>query len=232
MNCASRQAALIRLAATGGEPISELRAHLRECPSCRAVFESERSLLTAIDAGLRVATHVEVPASLLPRVRARIAELPARDLEPTRLRAIVLAIAAAAVLLVSLNTLRHRQQTQSTPHSPGPVAASSSANRTLTTSVQPAPAEIGKKSFAHPGPTQRPPILGQHSAEILVAADQEVLLAQYATQLSHRRSAGAVFDVQSASPESQPLEIALIQIAELDVKPLAEQLELQPPPGN
>jgi hypothetical protein len=226
MNCKSLRAAIIELAATGGEPISQLRAHLHECPSCRATLERERNLFAAIDAGLDRGARVELPPSFLPRVRARIAESPLYSPQASLLRKITLALAAAAVLLLSVSSLRHPQQPKSTPEASGQALPSSSSGQTLATSIQPPSAEIGKKAVLQPASSHlQHSILTQHGPEILVGPDQEALLAQYAKQLNTRRSAGAVAAVQSTPPDSQPLEIALIQIAELDVKPLAEQFE-------
>ena len=57
--------------------------------------------------------------------------------------------------------------------------------------------------------------------EVLVPPDQEVLLAGYAAELRTRNSA-PVIARESAVAESMPLQVDLIQIAQLDVKPLAE----------
>jgi hypothetical protein len=226
MNCASRRNALIELAATGGEPVSELRAHLHQCPSCRAVFESERNLFTAIDAGLRAGARVEVPTSLLPRVRTRLDESPRYNLGAAHLRKITLAIVAAAILLLSINSLRHPKRPQTPSRSPSLASPSSIASQPLTPSPQLAAPERDKNRFSERRRIQRQsPGIAPHGDEILVPPDQEILLAKYASQLSRRRTAGPVVAVQSAPPDSQPLEIALIQIAELDVKPLAERQE-------
>ena len=225
MTCASRQAAFIELAATGAEPVSELCDHLRECPSCRAILERERNLFSAIDAGLYASTHVEVPGSLLPQVRARIAERSAPGLAPYRLRKMTLAIAAAATLLLSINSLRQGKQP---PVSPPPRLALPAlpASDILFASAEPAIAKSSRKFFHPPVAVQQPPArLAPSHPEIIVSSDQEILLARYADQLNQRRNARAVVIARATSVEPQPLELELIQIAQLDVKPLAEQLE-------
>ncbi len=70
MLCKHYKVALIEAAASSAQPQGDLRAHLEACASCRAAFEQEQSLFASIDAGLHVAANAEVPASLLPRVRA------------------------------------------------------------------------------------------------------------------------------------------------------------------
>jgi len=57
--------------------------------------------------------------------------------------------------------------------------------------------------------------------EVLVPRDQEVLLAEYATQWRlHKRAPLLAQDFDAAV--LAPLQVAQIQIDELDVKPLAD----------
>ena len=78
MPCENYREALIEAAAEAEHSAlpRELRAHLDVCPSCRATFTEELQLFTAIDTGLRGTANAEVPASLLPRVRAELNERP------------------------------------------------------------------------------------------------------------------------------------------------------------
>ena len=98
MPCEPYQNALIEAAASGLEPQGELRAHLATCVACRTAFAQEQSLFSSIDAGLHAAVNVEVPVSLLPRVRTSIAEEPAvtRGWIPSWLT-----VAAAATIVVA-----------------------------------------------------------------------------------------------------------------------------------
>ena len=72
MLCEHYKEALIEAAASGAEPHGDLRAHLDGCAGCRAAFEQEQALFASIDDGLRVTANADVPASLLPRVRAQL----------------------------------------------------------------------------------------------------------------------------------------------------------------
>src|SRR5260370_12377511 len=103
MPCKHYKEALIEAAASGAEPQGELRAHLDACLDCRAAFKQEQSLFASIDAGLHVAANAEMPASLLPRVRARLDGAAA----PRRGCAIQLfAFASAVVVVVALFAAR------------------------------------------------------------------------------------------------------------------------------
>ena len=77
MPCENYREALIEAAATGAAPSRELRLHMDACASCSAAFAEELQLFVAIDSGVRATANSEVPASLLPRVRARLNEHPA-----------------------------------------------------------------------------------------------------------------------------------------------------------
>lgn len=102
-SCESYRMALTDVANTGEEPALELRAHLEICASCRASLAEEVQLFTAIDSGLRASANAEVPASLFPRVRAKLNEsaAPRRSWIP-----VFAAISATATLLLAIVILR------------------------------------------------------------------------------------------------------------------------------
>ena len=58
--------------------------------------------------------------------------------------------------------------------------------------------------------------------EILVPPDQEILLARYADQFRRHHQSSATLLTEVAPDQTAPLQVPLIQIAELDVKPLAD----------
>src|SRR2546423_14825106 len=72
MLCEHYKEALIEAAASDVPAPGDLREHLDGCSDCRAAFEEEQALFSSIDGGLRVAANADVPASLLPRVRAQL----------------------------------------------------------------------------------------------------------------------------------------------------------------
>jgi hypothetical protein len=233
MNCESCQDALLGLVADGAEPNADLRAHLQVCADCKAFFERERSLFAAIDAGLQSSANSPLPPSFFPVLRVRINEQAASFHKPVIVRKVILAAAVAAVLALSLARLRHGapgQPVEITPRSPQPV---------VETSLSPVEPQQ-PKFVSRPQPSSRiarpeknvraenrrqPPPTRNSAAEILVPADQEVLLANYADQLSRRRNVRTRISDDALSAATKPLELDLIQIAQLDVKPLAEKPE-------
>ena len=228
MPCKHYKDALIEAAASGAEPPGELRAHLAGCVDCRAAFELEQALFASIDAGLHVAANAEAPASLLPRVRARLdEESPSRRIWVTNW----LVLASAAVIVVAFLAARA-------------VWRPNAVNQPVVTAVT-APVEHGvtappqnQGSVAEPivekevvpkhqlviannHPVRETLVKGKRKPEVLVPRDQEILLAEYAEHWSlHRRP--LLLAQEFDSTILPPLQVAPIQIAELDVKLLAE----------
>jgi hypothetical protein len=229
MPCKHYKDALIEAAAGGVEPSADLRAHLNSCAECRAAFEQERTLFAAIDAGLRVTTNAEVPVSLLPSVRARLDE----EAAPKRSWAANwLVLASAAALFAGIFVARAVWRPV--------VRENSSTNSAEKASPAPAlrsPREDGQnseqtaknnQSWERPtadalsSPKVGMALVRHASPEVLVPQDQEVLLAEYAEQWHQRKHAPLVAR-DSDTTILAPLEVAQIQIAELDVKLLADE---------
>jgi hypothetical protein len=221
MPCEHYKNALIEAAASGAEPLGELRAHLAACPECRAALAQEQSLFSSIDTGLHAAVNVELPASLIPRVRASIAEEPAvtRGWIPSWLAM----AGAAAMLVASIAVYSSRHATGGQTPAPTAMNVVSPASKAMlphdqntarpavTNSVPPS----GTARTRNPAPRNAMP-------EVLVPRDQEALLANYAEQWNQRKRAPLVaanFDATNFSP----LQIAPIQIDQLDVKLMTEE---------
>ncbi len=225
MPCEHYKDALIETAASGADPASAspsdakmaaLRAHLTTCDSCRAAFAEEQLLFASIDAGLRAAANADVPASLLPRVRASLGEafVPARRWAPNWF-----ALAGAAVMVVALFAGRYLWRTSVEPKpvptatKMGPPAPAIPAPQIQILTVVPS---RQRNSVWRPTAGRTP------TPEVLVPADQEVLLVGYA-ELWRRQKRAPLLAKDSDESALAPLEVAPIQIAQLDVKLLAEE---------
>jgi hypothetical protein len=224
MPCKLYKNALIEAAASSAHPQGDLRMHLDACAACRAAFEQEQSLFASIDAGLHVTATAEVPASLLPRVRVRLDEAAAPRSERVTNW---FALASAAVMVVAFfaaravwltNVVQKPVEMARKTNVPPPqdhdhvfappVEKYSYSQRQLT---------IAKNSRAHETLVRR-----KTMPEVLVPRDQEVLLAEYAEQWRFRKRAPLLAQ-DADSTVLAPLQVAQIQIAELDVKLLAEE---------
>jgi hypothetical protein len=228
MNCKSCQDALRGLVAGGSEPSAELRAHLQLCADCKAFFERERSLFAAMDTGLQVSANTALPSSFFPQLRVRINAPRAPFQNPVSVRKVILVAAAAAVLALSVVRLHHRTAGQPAEVTPGgglqPAAEVLSSpvepeHPIVDSPLQPRSGVVRAENRRQSTPTKDP------ATEIIVPAEQEVLLARYAEQLAHRRKVPARMSDDALSAATKPLEVDLIQIAQLDVKPLADRPE-------
>jgi hypothetical protein len=229
MACEPYKNALMEAAATGAEPQAELRAHLESCAACRFTFAEEQYLFSSIDAGLHATANSSVPASLLPRVRAIIAEEAAskRGWTPS-----LLALAGAAAMIIAFVaalSLWHTRVEQSpvmtatnanspAPRVPPPQARDLSAAPPASSNFVP-PSRVARTR----NPASRESrASGNAMPEVLVPRDQEALLVSYAEEWNMRKRA-PLAAANSDATNLPPLQIAPIQIAQLDVKLLTEE---------
>ena len=229
MLCEHYKEALIEAAASGAELHGDLRAHLDGCAACRAEFEQEQALFASIDGGLCVTANADVPASLLPRVRARLhAETAPTCTWLTNWLVLASAAAVIAAFFVARVVWRpdapQNPQTNSTQKSPlGPVIPpaqerAQAREQSAKNSSPPFPHSSASKNTLQHGAQ----FVRSAFPEVLVPRDQEVLLTEYAEQWrahKHPLLLAQEFDATTLTP----LQVAPIQIEELDVKLLAEE---------
>jgi hypothetical protein len=233
MTCHHYKQALLELAAAGAEtkPDPQLLAHLQACASCRSAFQNERSLFASIDSCLRSSANAEIPSSFIPTVRAQLQrESPAaQGVRITNPLLWLPAIAAAAIILVIFAGQDRRVKSQptdelATERTESPVATAPTAASPSQATTAPIAAAVGKRvaSKAIIRPDTNSVRAGSSNPEILVPPDQEILLAHYADQFRRHHQSSATLLTEVAPDQTTPLEVPLIQIAELDVKPLAD----------
>jgi hypothetical protein len=227
MPCQHYKDALIEAVASGAPPQGDLRMHLDACAFCRAAFAQEQALFSSIDAGLHVTSTAEVPASLLPRVRARLDEESA----PRRIWATNwLVVASATVMVVAFFAARIiwrpdvRQNLPANSVRTNPSTPVFTTPREHTQTPEPSAKNNPHPQILLPNNSQKPGSQSARSSipEVLVPRDQEVLLAEYAEQWQlHKRAPLLAQDADTTI--LSPLQVAPIQIAELDVKLLVEE---------
>jgi hypothetical protein len=221
MPCQHYKDALIEAASGGAETQGELHEHLAVCADCLSTFEQEKSLFASIDASLRVTANAEVPASLLLCVRARLDEESAHRHFWGRNW---LVLASAAVMVVAFFAARALWHT-SIMEKPIETAGNAKPLQNQGPGVVPA-AEGNSASRRQPVIVKAPSapermIRASTSPEVLVPRDQEVLLTEYAEQWRlHKRGPLLAQDLDATV--LAPLQVAQIQIDELDVKLLAD----------
>jgi hypothetical protein len=232
MTCHHYKQALLELAARCAEPAPDLHAHLQACSSCRSAFENERNLFASIDSCLRSSTNAEIPSSFIPTVRAQLQrESPAAQ-GSARITNPLLwlpAIGATAIILFIFPRLERRIKPQptaehfATKRIESPVAtATTTANPSRATSTSITTAVRERSASKAIRPDKNLVRAGSTDPEILVPPDQEILLARYADQFRWHHQSSATLLTEVAPDQTAPLQVPLIQIAELDVKPLAD----------
>jgi hypothetical protein len=220
MPCQHYKDALIEAAASSAEPQGELRAHFDACLDCRAAFEQEQSLFSSIDAGLRVTANAEMPPSLLPRVRARLDEAATperRWLQPLTFATASVAFALAIFLFARPHHSRPDSQVKQTPQieasvtddrhpdsGPGTQIVSSNANSSQ--------ARV-HSTFLRPVASSQP--------EVLVPPDEREAFARFVAVLGERREVAIALVTPAPQAKDRPASVELLQINELEIKPLA-----------
>jgi hypothetical protein len=225
MPCKQYKNALTEAAASGAQPQDDLRKHLYACAACRAAFEQEQSLLASIDSGLRVTANAETPASLLPRVRARLDEELApqrRWVQPMIFAAASVALAFVIFLLVRPHQASPDSQAKQAPQSPvshTPVAGDrhpNSGSRSQIVSFN----RNNSQTRIH-STSLRPMACSQ--AEVLVPPDEREAFLRFVAVLDDRREVALALVTRAAPTKDASPSLEPLQISGLEIKPLEER---------
>ncbi len=222
MPCEPYQNALIEAAASGTAPQDELHAHLAACAACRTAFAQEQSLFSSMDEGLRAAANAEVPASLLPRVRARLAEeaAPRRMwTQPLIFAAASAALAFAIFLVVRPQHTRPDNQAKQTPQIPvseTPATNVGGQNSDPSTRVVSSNVNNSRSSVR---PTLLHPVASSEP-EVLVPSDEREAFSRFVFTVQQHRDVAAALLAPSPKKQDALVTVEPLQIADLEVKPL------------
>jgi len=228
MNCQKYRDTLMESAAGGWHGLSaELAVHLQSCEECRRTYEGERLLFSAIDDVLRAAANADVPPSLFPKVRTRIAE------EGRPRPAWVPYLIAASMMVTSIIAVFAWRG-----HSLRPATESGRLDKIAANNPPPEErtgqdfAPAGPSLVSREGPLQRgrrtaAPVTGakRNPAEVLVPPDERLAWQQFVSAVPERREMAVVLVKPARAPGEETLSVKLIEIARLEVPPLAEQSE-------
>lgn len=228
MRCERFRDKLVAVLANGeSSPAGDVLAHLRACAECKRFYEAQVYLFGAIDSGLSAMVNEAVPASLLPRVRARVAEA---DVPRRAWRFYVKPLAAAMAIAVSLGVFLVRRE-----NAPARVAVVPPVESPIPKTAESLPTReiIASADGARRVMPEKPPIVRHTNAvritgrreplQVVVGREEAqglVLLARSITK--HRELGQALLQpaamTEDLLPASQP-----IKIEDLAVQPLATQ---------
>jgi hypothetical protein len=222
MFCESYRKALSEAVLFGDRVHGETEAHVATCASCRQALAEERTLLQRIDGGLTSLVVSDLPASLIPEVRARIAE----GAKSRRARRPVLAFATAALAIgaaaisFSLRSKAPQVKLDTSIVEPSSAVKSQAASSQVE-NVRP---------FEHSS-QGRLRVTGRQTAsstraariqesEVLISADDQLGLQRYAAALRATAIGNTAKLHDEVLPEIQPLEIAELKVRRLFIEPL------------
>jgi hypothetical protein len=222
MPCENYREALIEAAAVDSAPSRELHLHLDACASCREAFREERQLFAAMDGGLRVTANAEVPASLLPRVRA---ELNQRHVPRRSWLSAGAAMAAAVALIAVIVFVR------GFGHGTVPTNASVNllAHRVSPAEIQPDPPVVAAIEATSP-PAKNKTVWSAKTAPIVQAEEAAVVVPASEKQAMDALLAGVrqgqvkadVLLAENSEKALEDLQISPLAISPIAMKPLAD----------
>jgi hypothetical protein len=218
MNCGGAQTGIIdAIASRESELRGELHQHVRECAGCRAFLANQASLASTMDFHLRFIANQPAPPSLLPHVRARLEQKAAPRREIFRWQSVLLAIASVLLIAIGVRILRPHTTTPA-PEAAAQVAPESPiVNRPVSPRVrEPAPkisrvAAVALKANvpAHFSDT-----------EVLVLPEEQQAFQRFVSHISQDQDSAKALVAAASSRADAPVEIALLAITNVEVKPL------------
>jgi anti-sigma factor RsiW len=216
MFCESYRATLSEALLRGEQLREDAAAHLAACAPCRKWALDEQALMTSIEGTLRSIANTEVPASLVPKVRSRLVELP----KSVAWRSPLLAYAAAALVLGAMVLLFGARTRVS-------VVPQGNAVREVLTILPAEPKSAPKQAaprrelvVTHERNGVRQPAAMQAQPEVLISADEQLGLQRFTASLKRVSANRPALVKAEATTEIAPLEIAGIDVRRLSIEPL------------
>jgi len=225
MPCEHYKDALIEAAASGAALQGNLRVHLGACAFYREAFEQEQVLFASIDAGLRVTANAEMPASLLPRVRALLDESAVtrhRWLQPLIFAAASAALAFAIFLFArpphsipnDQAKQTHRVPARETSETNAPHQNSGAARQMVSSNRNISQTRVHSTLFRSAA-SSRP--------EILVPPDEREAFARFVVALRGRGEVALALVTPAMPAKDEPASLEPLKINGLEIKPLEER---------
>ncbi|HKD52017.1 MAG TPA: hypothetical protein VKB90_14510 [Candidatus Acidoferrum sp.] len=221
MPCEHYKDALMELAASGAAPQGQLAVHIAECASCREAFNIEQSLFADIDSRLQVAANAEVPASLLPRVRVALSQVPAPRFNWVRP---VVLVSASLVLAFAILLIGRPRRTS--PESVARQGSFGPATTTPTTTTNPEKSPLeGVQVAAHAAHSHAARnstnlhVAASSNPEVLVPPDEREAFARLVAVLNERSDVAAAL-VAKAPQKDAVVTADPLRIPGIEIKPL------------
>jgi len=221
MKCQEARERITNMLAAGGlELATVLRGHVESCSACGTFYAQQAELFRALDSGLRAMANQSVPASLLPRVRAQMEEKVTRPGWVSN--PLMLAAAMAVVLLAAIFFPHARKKPLELPVAAVPAFSNDRqevhqhrANEAAT-KIPPQGAKVIRAKANRTAEIQNTAA----APEVIVLRQEREAFARFLAELPTEREVAVALTQAAPQEEEQPVETALMQIGELEVKPL------------
>lgn len=220
MSCEGHRDKLADALASGASALGgDLAAHLRACAECEKFYEAQVHLFGAIDLGVSAMVNEAVPASLLPGLRARVAEdgIPRQSWGFTWGFA---TLAVVAVLGVSVGLLMRGPGNNRRVGDRSPVVAREVGGAQGVTPRQPREAAAARIHARARHEVAKAPQVGAAAPEVLILPEEQAAFIRFVTDLPEERDVAVAFTRPATDGNGEAVEIALLRIDELKVKPL------------
>jgi len=224
MSCEKYKAALVEAAVTSADLTPELRSHVASCASCAAELAQQRSLIAAIDANLHRQMNAPLPAAMLLRLEARLAQEPQSQPSPslrfTWLYAAAALATVSALILFVLPRVRQHKANDHTAAIPQTVQSVGSRPQMVPLVLKPAtPEEIRRDRAGH----SRRSVHAE--PEVIVPPDERIALEHFVADLHGRGEVALALTKRVREQREQnvvPVVTPEIQIASLTVSPIRD----------
>jgi anti-sigma factor RsiW len=226
MNCNEhRQAILDSLAAGEGALPAAVNQHLPSCAACSGFYQEQRELFHSMQSALEATVNQPVPPSLIPGIRARLEQNP--DSRPFFLTGWkLLALPAVLMLIIGMGLLWHGTSRRnvaavnqlSKQISEAPIAAKEEAP-----SIAATPSGTSSRSVRRISPARKAP--QPVEPEVVVLPEEREAFDRFIAQVPDDPAMVAAFTRPLPEGNDRVVEIALLAIKPLQLKPLESSEE-------
>ncbi len=221
MFCEPYRQSLTEAACSGEVLPRELAAHLDGCNACSTAYAREQLLFAAIDRSLHVAANVDVPPSLVPRVRAQIETIPSKSFWGVPSIAFAAGSLALLIFGIAYSLVRHSVGDSSKTSG---IIISPTDQSNVTNQPEGFPPQTsqpdGTTARREQTPTRRVNL--RSTPEVLISSVERAGFERYFTLAQARplQRPVSASGKEDFDPEIKPLEIAELELGKLAIEPL------------
>jgi hypothetical protein len=218
MNCNQCRQRILESLAAERDVAADISIHQASCAVCREFFFVQQDLFRSVDFGLRSIANQSVPPSLLASVRTQMDEDArlGRAWQSTWSLAVV---ATVLILAISISYSFWRMESDANSRQ----TASTVSPSAVTPQPAAQPVQIQKSANVLPKPIAKragSAALSSAEPEVIVLAEERQAFARFIVEMPRDREAAVALTRPAPPAAEDPVEIALLQIDRLDVKPL------------